>query len=165
MSFGGTGVERIQFNVNSLWEGDDKDTGACQAFGDLVIELGHDGPTGYRRELEGSAGLGGRAEERTRRSDFGAAAGIAEMLLQSHLGEAQLLPALPSAWPEGHVRGLRARGGVEADIAWKDGRLTEAALRSTTGVPLTDRLGAQTVRITPDIRVPVRLGPALDPLK
>jgi len=60
--------------------------------------------------------------------NFGAAAGIAEMLLQSHTGEIELLPALPSAWPAGRVRGLRARGAVTVDIAWEDGRLTECRL-------------------------------------
>ena len=74
--------------------------------------------------------------------NFGATAGIAEMLLQSHTGEIHFLPALPSAWASGQVRGLRARGGVEVDIEWKDGALVQASLMSRTARTVRVRRGA-----------------------
>jgi len=65
--------------------------------------------------------------------NFGATAGIAEMLLQSHNNYIQLLPALPDALPVGSVTGFRARGGFEIDFTWSDGNVTEATVRSKVG--------------------------------
>jgi alpha-L-fucosidase 2 len=70
--------------------------------------------------------------------NFGGTAGIAEMLLQSHVEEEginvlQLLPAIPAAWANGEVRGLKARGGFEVNISWKDGRLEKCEVKSLAG--------------------------------
>ena len=65
--------------------------------------------------------------------NFGATAGIAEMLLQSHTGTVHVLPALPSTWPSGRVDGLRARGGYTVGVSWRDGRTGEVRLHPDHG--------------------------------
>jgi len=79
--------------------------------------------------------------------NFGATAGMAEMLLQTHQGELHLLPALPEAWRSGAVTGLRARGGFIVDVAWKEGKLTRAKVGSATGGEAAIRLGSQVKRV------------------
>jgi len=91
----------------------------------------------------------------------GGAAGIAEMLMQSRLrvddaafqisnfkSEIELLPALPRAWPTGSVKGLRARGAFEVDVAWRDGIMVEATVRSIEGGSAQLRYGSVTRDIT-----------------
>jgi alpha-L-fucosidase 2 len=88
--------------------------------------------------------------------NFGFTAGVSEMLLQSHLTAGQgagaarildLLPALPNAWPAGAVRGLRARGGFEVDIAWGSGKLAAATIRAAQGGNCLVRHGGKSVAV------------------
>jgi alpha-L-fucosidase 2 len=78
--------------------------------------------------------------------NFGATAAVAEMLLQSQAGEIEFLPALPKAWSTGKVSGLRARGGVEVDLAWSGGLPTTATLKATVD-------SSQKLRIAPGVRI------------
>lgn len=72
--------------------------------------------------------------------NFGFTAGVAEMLLQSHAGEIHILPALPPSWKQGHVSGLRARGGVQAEISWKEGEV-QAVLTADRDMAVKVRIG------------------------
>ncbi len=71
--------------------------------------------------------------------NFGGAAGIVEMLIQSHLGNIDMLPALPDAIPEGHIRGIRARGGFELDFNWSEDKLTSLKVISNAGYAFSVR--------------------------
>jgi len=93
--------------------------------------------------------------------NFGGCAGIAEMLLQSHTGEIHFLPALPDAWHNGHFRGLRARGGIEIDLTWREGRATSAVLKANIagkhrlrpphGQQIAEiRIGSKVISLQPD---------------
>ena len=92
--------------------------------------------------------------------NFAFTAGVSEMLLQSHLGEIHLLPALPHAWLDGSVTGLRARGGVEVDLTWKGGKLQHFGLRSTTAQTVQVRYGdsVKAVTLTPGKTVETAVG-------
>jgi alpha-L-fucosidase 2 len=73
--------------------------------------------------------------------NFGGAAGIAEMLMQSHLDAIDILPALPDAIPNGHIRGIKARGGFTLEFEWNEGLLTELIVHSGAGSDLWLRYG------------------------
>ena len=80
-------------------------------------------------------------------ASFGFTAGVAEALLQSHAGEISLLPALPTGWADGSVRGLRARGGFEVSMQWRNGKLQTAEIRNRGASECRVRYGAKTVAL------------------
>ena len=90
--------------------------------------------------------------------NFGITAAVCEMLLQSHEGELNLLPALPKEWANGVMRGMRARGGFEVALSWKDGKLSWATIRSRVGGTTKVRLGDK----VSDLRIPAGQSSRLD---
>ena len=76
----------------------------------------------------------------------GVCAGIAEMLMQSHMGFIHLLPALPDAWSEGSIKGICAKGGFDVDVEWKYGVLVKAVVTSKSGSQCNLRYGNSTLK-------------------
>jgi alpha-L-fucosidase 2 len=94
-----------------------------------------------------SANFGGAAEWEID-GNLGLTAAVGEMLLQSHTGDIELLPALPTAWSDGSVRGLRARGAITVNLAWSRGQLVTADLLSAHGGPVRLRYRDQIANLT-----------------
>ncbi|HVN58434.1 MAG TPA: glycoside hydrolase family 95 protein [Bacteroidales bacterium] len=93
--------------------------------------------------------------------NFGGTSGIAEMLLQSHLGEIHLLPALPDAWKEGRIKGIRARGGFTVDETWKDSRLVQADIFPDFSGSVKIRYGSKVVMLTSSAGKCIKVRPEL----
>lgn len=87
--------------------------------------------------------------------NFGGAAGISEMLVQSHEGFVNLLPALPDEWSEGELKGFKVRGGAEIDMKWKDGRPTEIEIRQPSDASLTLKVGEDYITVKGNYRTKI----------
>jgi alpha-L-fucosidase 2 len=96
-------------------------------------------------------------------ASFGFTAAVAEALVQSHAGEISLLPALPAGWDEGSVSGLRARGGYDVSMQWKNGKLQAADLHNLKGGAVKVRYGQKTATVTLKPGEAAHLNAELDP--
>ena len=96
--------------------------------------------------------------------NFGGTAGIAEMLLQSHGGIVSLLPALPAAWPDGEIQGLRARGGLDVSIQWAGGKLVSTTLTCKQSGEYAVEYAGKKAAIQLTAGRPAKLGVDLQPL-
>lgn len=85
---------------------------------------------------------------------YGMTGGMSEMLIQSHAGQIELLPALPEAWEDGYVTGIRARGNITVDMKWEDGKITKYRLTTTSPKPepVTVVINGETKLITPQVQ-------------
>lgn len=99
------------------------------------------------------------ANNRSNQSDanFGLAAAVAESLLQSHADEISLLPALPPSWSNGSIDGLRARGGFEVAMQWKDGKLLSATIHNRTASRFNVRYAGKTATLSIQAGQTIRL--------
>lgn len=98
-------------------------------------------------------------------ANFGLTAAIAESLLQSHAGEISLLPALPPSWGTGSISGLRARGGFEVTMEWRDGKLQSATIRNAAPATCKVRYGVKTANVSIKAGQTVRLNVDLTMVK
>jgi alpha-L-fucosidase 2 len=96
--------------------------------------------------------------------NFGGTAGITEMLLQSHSGEIELLPALPKAWQQGKIKGLKARDGFEVDISWENNLLSWAKITSALGNKCLIRYGQKVISLETEEGKSYRFNNALEQL-
>lgn len=82
---------------------------------------------------------------------YGMTGGMSEIFIQSHAGQIELLPALPKQWPDGSIKGIRARGNITVDMTWKDGKVTDYKLTTTSKNPKPVKLvvNGKTEKVTP----------------
>ena len=79
--------------------------------------------------------------------NFGECAGIAEMLIQSHAGVIDILPALPDKWADGEFCGLRARGGYTVDVRWEAGKVVSATIKSDSSKKTVTRINGKDIKV------------------